>query len=475
MIAKTEKVKTEAEQLLEDLSYRNVNAFESMDEEELNRAMRYAEDYKSFLDSSKTEREAVLCGIAMLREAGFREYGFGDELIPGGNYYFNNRGKQLIAFHVGTECVSSGIRIAAAHCDSPRLDLKQHPLFEDNGIGYLKTHYYGGIRKYQWTTIPLALHGVVTLKDGTSVNVNVGDNDGDPVFVITDLLPHLAKDQNQKPLGAAFSGESLNILVGSSPYMTGGEVADVKDPVKLKVLSVLHDKYGMTESDFMSAELCAVPAGRSVDVGFDKWLLGGYGHDDRVCVYPELTALIENKDSVHSLMCILADKEEIGSEGITGMQCRVFTDIIDEIALSFGCDSNLIRQRSVCVSADVTAGFDPNYPEVYEKGNSSLLSCGVALAKYTGSGGKSGTNDASAELVGRIRSVFDGSNVVWQTAELGKVDQGGGGTVAKFIAKANIETIDIGVPVLSMHAPFEIISKADLYSAHKGFSAFFWN
>lgn len=465
--------KTKGQILAEELFYKKKNAFETWDAETRQAAQDYCTGYAAFLDAAKTEREAVIYAVSMLEKNGFRAYTIGDALQAGDKLYYNNRGKSLYAFTVGTEPINEGVRISAAHIDSPRLDLKQHPLYEDNGVGYFKTHYYGGIRKYQWATIPLALHGVVTKLNGETVTVCIGDRPGDPVFCITDLLPHLAKDQNAKPLGSAFSGEGLNVIIAASPYFEeDGKVTPAPDKVKLAVLAYLHEQYGMTESDFMSAELSIVPAANAVDVGLDRWLMGAYGHDDRVCAYPALTSLIENKDSVHTLLCVLADKEEIGSEGVSGMQCSLLTDIIDELAKNLGGNTNVIRAHSMCLSADVTVAFDPNYPEVSEKRNSALLSCGVGMSKYTGAAGKAGTNDAGAEFVGVIRRMFEEAQVLWQTAELGRVDQGGGGTVAKFIAKANIDTVDIGVPVLSMHAPFEIVSKADVYSAHKAFSVF---
>jgi len=465
--------KTKGEALAAALFYKKKNAFETWEPETMAQAMEYARGYAAFLDEAKTEREAVVRAIAMLEEAGFTPYEIGDELHPGDKRYYNNRAKNLYAFVVGTNPVTEGVRISAAHIDSPRLDLKQHPLYENEGFAYFKTHYYGGIRKYQWATIPLALHGVVTKADGTSVSVRIGDRPGDPVFCLTDLLPHLAKDQNAKSLGTAFTGEGMNIIIGASPYREeDGKLTPASEKVKLAVMAYLNEQYGMTEADFMSAELCIVPAANAVDVGLDRTLIGAYGHDDRVCAYPALTALIENKDGPHTLICVLADKEEIGSEGVTGMQCALLVDLIDEIARAFGADGALVRAHSECLSADVSAAFDPNYPEVYEKRNSALIHCGVAMAKYTGAGGKGGTNDAGAEFVGHVRAAFDGAKVLWQTAELGRVDQGGGGTVAKYIANHNIDTVDIGVPVLSMHAPFEIVSKADLYSAHQAFSAF---
>jgi len=465
--------KTRGQRLAEELFYKKKSAFELWSEDERKAAMDYCNGYSKFLDDGKTEREAVIAGIEMLKAAGFKAYTIGEKLTAGDKVYYNNRNKSLYAMVIGTEDINEGVRISAAHIDSPRLDLKQHPLYESDGFGYFKTHYYGGIRKYQWATIPLALHGVVTLISGENVEIRIGDMPGDPVFCITDLLPHLAKDQNSRPLGTAFTGEGMNVLIAGAPFFEDdGKLTPASDKVKLAVMAYLNEKFGITEPDFMSAELSIVPAANAVDVGLDRWLIGAYGHDDRVCAYPALTAMIENKDCPHTLICVLADKEETGSDGVTGMQCSLLTDLIDELARNLNGNPNVIRAKSICLSADVNAGFDPNYPEVYEKRNTAILSCGVAMSKYTGSGGKGGTSDASAEYVARVRAIFQEANVLWQTAELGKVDQGGGGTVAKFIAKENIDTVDLGVPVLSMHAPFEIVSKADVYSAHKAFSAF---
>ena len=465
--------KTRGQTLKEELFYKKKSAFEVKTPEELQQAKDYAVGYSAWLDKSKTEREAVEAGIELLEAAGYKPYSVGDPIKAGDRLYLNNRGKSLFAMHVGTEPIENGVRICAAHIDSPRLDLKQHPLFENDGFAYFKTHYYGGIRKYQWITIPLALHGVVTKADGETVKIRIGDEPGDPVLCISDLLPHLAKDQNGRPLGQAFTGEGLNVILGSSPFIEeDGKITPADEKSKLNIMILLNEKYGITESDFISAELSIVPAQNTVDVGLDRWLIGSYGHDDRVCSYPALTALMEAEESVHTNIAVLADKEEIGSVGVSGMQCVLLSNLIDELAKNLGGNPNVVRDRSKCLSADVTAAFDPNYPEVYEKRNSAIVHAGVGLAKYTGSGGKGGTNDASAELVGEVRKIFDDAGVIWQTAELGKVDQGGGGTVAMYIADHNIETVDIGVPVLSMHAPFELISKADLYEAHRAFAAF---
>ena len=451
------------------LGYKKVNFYEKGDEAAIKAAYDYAPGYMAYLDAAKTEREAVTVSIAMAEKEGYVPYTFGMPLTAGGKYYYNNRGRNLFLFRVGSEPINNGIRIVASHVDVPRIDVKQCPLYEDGGMAFFKTHYYGGIRKYQWVTIPLALHGVVVKADGTVVNVCIGEDETDPVIYINDLLPHLAKDQSAKPLGSAIPAEGLNLLMGSRPYpgLEGGNA------IRLNVLALLNEKYGITEEDFLSADLSAVPAGKARDVGLDRSLIAAYGHDDRVCAYPSLTALFGTDDSTHTAMVILADKEEIGSEGNTGMQSELLTDLISEITSALGGNFSTVKANSKCLSSDVTACFDPNFAEVYERRNSSLINCGVAMSKYTGHGGKSGTNDAPAEFVAWIRKILADADVVWQAGELGKADQGGGGTVAKFIAKHNIETVDLGVPVIAMHAPYEIISKADLYTAHQAFEAFF--
>ena len=461
--------KKNAQELLDKLSYKKQNVYEASSPDEIKAIYDYAKGYMQFLDDAKTEREATIASIKMIEEKGYTEYKFGDKLSVGDKKYYNNNGKSLVMFKVGEENIEeNGIRILASHIDSPRIDLKQVPLYEDAGMGFLKTHYYGGVKKYQWTAIPLALHGVMVKADGEIVEVKIGEDDTDPVFYINDLLPHLAQRQSQEPLGTAISGETLNILVGGLPY----DCDDVSDKIKLTVLSMLNDKYGVTEEDFLSAELSLVPAFKARDIGFDRALIGAYGHDDRVCSYPALTALLDNDDTKHTVMVVLADKEEIGSVGITGMQSDVLVDIISMISASLGADSIIVRSKSKCLSADVNAAFDPNFPDVYEKRNSAMISCGTCLSKYTGSRGKSGTSDASAEFVGFVRRLFAENGVIWQTAELGKVDAGGGGTVAMYIANHNIETVDLGVPVISMHAPYEVVSKADVYSTYKAFCAF---
>ena len=461
--------KSKGQELLEALTYKKKNAFEEATPEKVKAIFDYCEGYKTFLDNAKTEREAVEYTVALAEKNGYTEYRFGDAIKVGDKRYYNNIGKSVILFRVGEgDIEKEGVRILASHIDSPRLDIKQVPMYEDSNMAFLKTHYYGGIKKYQWTAIPLALHGVMVKADGEVVKVNIGEDPTDPIFYINDLLPHLAQRQSQEPLGSAIAGETLNILVGGLPY----DCDDVSDKIKLTVLSMLNDKYGVTEEDFLSAELSLVPAFKARDIGFDRALIGAYGHDDRVCSYPAVTALLDNDDTKHTVMVVLADKEEIGSVGLTGMQSDVLVDIISLISASVGADPIIVRSKSKCLSADVNAAFDPNFSDVYEKRNSALISCGTCLSKYTGSRGKSGTSDASAEFVGFVRRLFAENGVIWQTAELGKVDAGGGGTVAMYIANHNIETVDLGVPVISMHAPYEVVSKADVYSTYKAFCAF---
>lgn len=449
---------------MEELTYKRTHANKVQD---INAINDYCRGYAAFLDNSKTEREAVANGIAMAEEYGYTPYSLGDTIRPGDKLYYNNRGKSLFLIKAGTaDLAQEGVRILVAHVDSPRLDVKQVPLYEEKDVAYFKTHYYGGIKKYQWLTIPLALHGVIVKKDGSVITLAVGENADDPVFYITDLLPHLSQEQNTRPVSDAFKGENLNVILGSIP------AADVeKDAVKMGVLRYLYDTYGITEEDFLSAELEVVPAVKSRDVGFDRSFIAGYGHDDRVCAYPEITATLQT-DTDQTVITILADKEEIGSEGNSGMQCVLIKDILDIIAQSYGVNSALVRARSQCLSADVTAAYDPNFKDAFEARNVSYAGCGVAMSKFTGSRGKSGSNDASAEYIARLRQVFAQEGVVWQTGELGRVDLGGGGTVAKFLANYNIDTVDLGVPVLSMHSPYELVSKADVYNAHLAFAAF---
>lgn len=448
------------------LIYKKQTVYEKAGNETVEAAYAYAEGYKKYLDGGKTEREALKISIEMAKAKGFREYKLGDKINKGDKLYYNNRGKNLFVFSVGSEDINCGIRITAAHIDAPRIDLKQCPLYEDGGMGFFKTHYYGGIRKYQWVATPLSLHGVIALKSGEVLDINIGENENDPLFYINDLLPHLGREQAKLPLSEGIKGEQLNVLIGSRP-------AGDDNSVKLGVLKILNEKYGICEEDFLSAELCVVPAAKARDVGFDRSLIGSYGHDDRVCAYPALTALLDTADSEHTLMCILADKEETGSDGPTGMQCDLMLDIINELAANLGGNAAAVRANSKCLSADVSAAYDPNFPEVFEKQNTPLLGCGAVFTKFTGSGGKSGTNDANAEYIGRLRAILEKDGVVWQSGELGKVDCGGGGTVAKYISKHNIETIDLGVPVISMHAPYEVVSKVDVYETFRAVRAFY--
>ena len=450
------------------LCYKKTNFYDVATPEQIDAAYEYAKDYMKYLDASKTEREAVTTSVAMAEAQGYVPYTFGMEMQVGGKYYYNNRGRSLFLFRIGTAPVQEGIRICAAHIDSPRLDLKQSPLYEDGGFGFFKTRYYGGIRKYQWVATPLALHGVVIKQDGTSVQITIGEDDTDPVLYINDLLPHLGQNQNSQPLGTAIPAENLNILLGSRP-LEGEE----SDKIKMNILNLLYEKYGIVEADFLSADLSLVPAAKARDVGLDRSLIGSYGHDDRVCAYPAMTALFENPDAARSTMVILADKEEIGSDGDTGMQCELLLDLLFEISKAFGANFGLMKANSICMSADVTACFDPNFAEVFDGKNVSRINCGVCMCKYTGHGGKVATNDASAELVAFIRRIMAQNEVIWQAGDMGKNDLGGGGTVAKYISKHNIPTVDMGVPVIAMHSPFEIVSKADVYTAHKAFAAFY--
>ena len=456
----------ETKELKDQLFYKKATVYEKADEKAIDAAYDFAIDYMKYLDDAKTEREAVDAAIVIAEAAGFKPYTLGQKLSIGDKCYYNNRGKNLFLFTVGSENLENGIRISAAHIDSPRIDLKPVPLYEDDGMSFFKTHYYGGIRKYQWLAIPLSIHGVVIKADGSKVNVVIGEDDSDPVLYINDLLPHLSHGMDNKPLGSAIDAEKLNVLVGSRPL--GNE----DNAIKLNTMKILNEKYGIVEEDFLTAELSIVPAQKARDVGLDRSLIGAYGHDDRVCAYPALKAIIDCADSKHTLMCILADKEETGSDGNTGMQCDFMLDLIDEISLSLGANPRIVRANSKCLSADVSAAYDPNFAEVFERKNSALLSCGVVLTKYTGSRGKGGTNDANAEFIGWVRQAMASEGVIWQAGELGRVDVGGGGTVAKFISKHNIDVVDLGVPVIAMHAPFEVISKVDLYESYRAFCAF---
>ncbi|MBR1591839.1 MAG: aminopeptidase [Ruminococcus sp.] len=457
-----------SKQLKEKLFLKRKNSYFRMNDKELNASTKFAEKYKKFLDSAKTEREAVIQAVSLLEENGFVEYRKGMQLRAGDRIYRNNRGKAVLMAVIGSAPINEGVRLCAAHIDSPRLDLKQNPLYEDNELALFKTHYYGGIKKYQWTTIPLALHGVIVRADGSKIAVSIGEDENDPVFCVTDLLPHLATEQMSRTAGKLIRGEDLNLLIGSVPFRDD----ETSEAVKLNILSILFEKYGITEADFISSELEAVPAFKARDVGFDRSLIGGYGHDDRCCSFPALMAAIDCKNPVHTAVTVLTDKEETGSDGNTGLCSSYLKYFIYDISEELGSDGRDVLSASECLSADVNAAFDPTFPEVNEKNNCAYINRGVCITKYTGARGKSGTSDASAEFAGRIRILMDSKDVIWQTGELGKVDAGGGGTVAAYIANLNVDTIDMGVPVLSMHAPYEIISKTDLYMAYKAFSVF---
>lgn len=450
----------------EKLFYQQKNGYEIIDENEKKLMEVYCGGYMSFLNSAKTEREAVNSGIELAKAAGFVPYKTGMELKPGTKVYHSNRGKALLLAVIGKKSLSEGTTIAAAHVDSPRLDLKQVPMYEDNEICYFKTHYYGGIKKYQWLTIPLELHGVVVLKDGKTLDICIGKDKSDPIFQITDLLPHLNKEQRKKNSEEFVPGESLNLLIGTIP-----DKEDTTDRVKLAIMEILHNKYGIIEEDFLSAELSAVPAYDVREVGLDRSMIAGYGHDDRVCAYAELAAILETDSPEKTAICILADKEEIGSEGVSGMKSMAFERFVGDLCDTQGVKLAHCFANSFCISADVTNAFDPLYPDVSEKRNASKVNYGMGICKFTGHGGKSDSSDASAEVVARLRRIFDENKVVWQMAELGKVDQGGGGTVAMYMAERDIDTIDAGVPVLSMHAPYETVSKFDCYMTYKGIKA----
>ena len=446
------------EELRESLLMAPKNGYTRINAQQRAEMESYCKDYMAFMDACKTEREATAWAVAEAEKLGFKALENGMSVKPGDKIYLNNRGKSIILAVIGSESLASGINICAAHVDSPRMDLKPNPLYEDSEIAYFKTHYYGGIKKYQWPTVELALHGVVCKKDGTTVTVNIGEDAGDPVLMVSDLLIHLSADQMQKTAAKVIEGEQLNVILGTEPLE--GEGSDL---VKLHIMKLLNEKYGMVEEDFLSAELNVVPAAKCREVGLDRSLISAYGHDDRVCAYAELIALFNLETPRKTAMCILADKEEIGSVGVSGMQSEAFEYFVETI-----CDAQNVKMKdclaaSFCLSADVSNAFDPNFAETCDRRNNSRLNYGISICKYTGSRGKGGASDASAEVMRHIRKTFDDAGVIWQIATLGKVDQGGGGTVAAYMANRNIDTVDAGVPVLSMHAPLELVSKLDCY------------
>ncbi|MCT4621286.1 MAG: aminopeptidase [Marinisporobacter sp.] len=459
------------------LSFEFKNGWEIVKEEEKKAVYALSETYKSFLDQGKTERECAEEIIKQAENNGYKnieDFIEGKEkILSGTKIYANNKGKAVALFVVGQEPIEKGMHIVGAHIDAPRLDLKPFPLYEDGGLALLKTHYYGGIKKYQWTAMPLALHGIVINKKGEKINIVIGEDEKDPVFFITDLLPHLAKNQNEKKLNEGITGEGLNILIGSIPY----EDKEIKEKVKYNILKLLHDKYGIEEEDFLTAEIEVVPASKAKDVGFDKSLVGAYGQDDRVCSYTAMKAIFDIDNPKKTAVTLLVDKEEIGSMGNTGMQSRFFENVVGELVSLQSKDFNYLKVRralanSKVLSADVGAGFDPNFPDVLDKRNAAFIGKGLLVSKYTGARGKSGSNDANAEFLGTLRKIFNDDEVIWQIGELGKVDQGGGGTIAYILANYGAEVVDCGVPLLSMHAPMEIASKMDIYMAYKGYKAF---
>ena len=465
--------KKELEELKEKLFDNKENGWNSVKNTE--DIMNYADGYIQFMNMSKTEREIIKQSKKIAESNGFKNINECESLKAGDKVYYINREKSMYLAVIGKENIENGINIIGAHADSPRLDLKPNPLYEDGELAYLKTHYYGGIKKYQWTTIPLSIHGVICKANGEKVEVNIGEDENDPIFTITDLLPHLAQDQMDKKLRNGINGEDLNLLVGSIPYDK-----DIPEAVKLNILNILNKKYGMTERDFVSSELELVPAMKCRSMGFDESMVAGYGQDDKICVYTELTAIVDLKEVTNkTAVCIIADKEEIGSMGNTGMESHVFEYFMSEILNKLGVNKPNLLEKVFCnskmLSADVDAGFDPIYANVSDKNNAGFIGRGIALNKYTGARGKSGASDANAEFVAKVRRIFEENDVKYQVTELGKVDVGGGGTIAYILANKGIDVIDCGVPVLSMHAPYEVTSKLDLYEAYKGYSAFFKN
>ncbi len=461
-------------ELYESLTYTRKNAYETMSKEEKSEMRELCDEYRAFLDEGKTERECAEKAVKMAEECGFKNIDTVSTLKAGDKVYKLNRGKNILLAVIGSEDIKKGLNLVGAHIDSPRLDLKQNPLYENDGMALLKTHYYGGIKKYQWTVMPLAIHGVIFTKDGEKVTLNIGEKDTDPVFCITDLLPHLAKDQMSKKMTDGVEGESLNVLIGGMP----AEAKDVKEKVKFTVLKLLNERYGITERDFLSAEIEIVPAFKARNVGLDESFIGAYGQDDRVCAYTTLKGILNVNSPKKTAVALLVDKEEIGSMGNTGMLSASFemtvTEIIEKLTGSCSLsDLNTVISNSRCLSSDVGAALDPNYESVSEKNNAAFAGCGMVLMKYTGARGKSGSSDASAEFVYEIGKILDDNGVVWQTAELGKVDQGGGGTIAQYVANLNMDVIDCGVPVLSMHSPFEITAKSDVYMAYRSYLAFY--
>ena len=460
--------KTKGQELAEKLTWSTPNIGKKAPKQ-MNKAQKFCEGYKKFLDEGKTERECVRYGVKLLEKNGYRPFDAEGKYQPGDKVYFVNRGKSLIATTFGREPLENGVRINGAHIDSPRLDLKPNPMYEKEDLAYLKTHYYGGIRKYQWGVTPLAMHGVVFKKDGTAVEISIGEKPQDPVFCVTDLLPHLSARQNERPLKEGLKGEELNILIGSLPFQD----PEVKEPVKLLALQLLNEQYGITEADFDRAEIEMVPAVKAADVGLDRSMVGAYGQDDRVCAYTALMAEIDSQMPAHTTVTILTDKEEIGSEGTTGLNSDYVLHYIEDLADMAQIPVRRVLRNSICLSSDVNAAYDPNFADVYESNNSCYVNKGCVLMKYTGSRGKGGSNDAGAEIMAKVIAILEKEGVYWQAGELGKVDEGGGGTIAKYVAHMDVDTVDLGVPILSMHSPFELASKLDVWNTYRAFKAFY--
>lgn len=460
--------KTKGQELAEKLTWSTPNIGKKAPKQ-MNKAQKFCEGYKKFLDEGKTERECVRYGVKLLEKNGYRPFDAEGKYQPGDKVYFVNRGKSLIATTFGREPLENGVRINGAHIDSTRLDLKPNPMYEKEDLAYLKTHYYGGIRKYQWGVTPLAMHGVVFKKDGTAVEISIGEKPQDPVFCVTDLLPHLSARQNERPLKEGLKGEELNILIGSLPFQD----PEVKEPVKLLALQLLNEQYGITEADFYRAEIEMVPAVKAADVGLDRSLVGAYGQDDRVCAYTALMAEIDTQMPEHTTVTILTDKEEIGSEGTTGLNSDYVLHYIEDLADMAQIPVRRVLRNSICLSSDVNAAYDPNFADVYESNNSCYVNKGCVLMKYTGSRGKGGSNDAGAEIMAKVIAILEKEGVYWQAGELGKVDEGGGGTIAKYVAHMDVDTVDLGVPILSMHSPFELASKLDVWNTYRAFKAFY--
>ena len=460
-----------AKELKKELFYKRENGVDALSEETVKAADDFCEGYKDFLFNCKTEREVAEWAVTTAEQAGFKPFDpFGDPLKAGEKVYVLNRNKAIILCVKGKKPINEGVRISAAHIDSPRIDLKQNPVYEDNSLAYFKTHYYGGVKKYQWVAIPLSLHGRICKNDGSYVDIKLGEKEGEPKFCITDILPHLANEQYTRKPNELVKGEELNVVIGSRPFKDDAE----SERVKLNILKLLNEKYGIVERDFLSAELELVPAFTVDDIGFDRSLIGGYGHDDRVCAYPAFEAILDIDEAPeYTAITVLTDKEEIGSDGNTGLNSSYMKYFIEDLARLEGFAGRDVMRNSKCLSADVNAAYDPTWSSVFEKNNASVINGGVCVTKYTGSRGKSGTSDASAEFVSWVKTLLDTNDVLWQSGELGKVDAGGGGTVAMYVANLDIDTIDVGVPVLSMHAPYEMVSKIDVYMAYKAFLTFF--